>query len=130
MLRAQETGGCSNVVHCFIEATLKHSKAPGAVRASKKRYPFLRPVISRGCQVLFITRGGEGREDKNKDRKLREAKAEARKRGLIARSCARVGRKDVVGEVKGIEVMGVLFAGRGARERGGRRLEIEVNSKR
>ena len=39
-----------DVVRCFIEATLKHSKAPGAVRASKKRYPFLRPVISRGCQ--------------------------------------------------------------------------------
>ena len=40
------------------------------------------------------------------------------------------GRKDVVGEVKGIEMMGVLVAGRGARERGGRRLEVEVNSKR
>ena len=39
-----------DVVRCFIEATLKHSKAPGAVRASKKRYPFLHPVISRGCQ--------------------------------------------------------------------------------
>ena len=40
----------TSVVRCFIKATLKHSKAPGAVRASKKRYPFLRPVISRGCQ--------------------------------------------------------------------------------
>ena len=36
------------------------------------------------------------------------------------------GRKDVVGEVKGIEMMGVLVAGRGARERGGRRLEVIV----
>ena len=44
------------------------------------------------------------------------------KRGLVARSCARSGRKDVVGEVKGIEMMGVLVAGREARERGGRRL--------
>ena len=44
------------------------------------------------------------------------------KRGLDARSCARSGRKDVVGEVKGIEMMGVLIAGRGARERGDRRL--------
>ena len=52
------------------------------------------------------------------------------KRGLIARSCARVGRKDVVGEVKGIEMMGVLGTGRGTRERGGRRLEVEVHSKR
>ena len=38
------------------------------------------------------------------------------KMGLVARSCARVGRKDVVGEVKGIEMMVVLGAGRGARE--------------
>ena len=30
------------------------------------------------------------------------------KRGLDARSCARSGRKDVVGEVKGIEMMGVI----------------------
>ena len=52
------------------------------------------------------------------------------KRGLVARPCARSGRKDVVGEVKGIEMMGVLVAGRGARERGARRLEVEVNSKR
>ena len=63
--------------------------------------------------------------------KLREAKAEALKRGLVARSCARSGRKDVVGEVKGIEMMmGVLVAGRGARERGDRRLEVKVDSKR
>ena len=32
---------------------------------------------------------------------LRKAKAEALKRGLVARSCARSGRKDVVGEVEG-----------------------------
>ena len=79
--------------------------------------------------MTFVTRrGAEGREDKNKDRKLREAKAEARKRVLVACSCARVGRKDVVGEVKGVEVMGLLVAGRGARERGGRRLEVEITS--
>ena len=52
------------------------------------------------------------------------------KRGLVTRSCAWSGSKDVVGEVKGIEMMGMLGAGRGARERGDRRLEIEVNSKR
>ena len=62
--------------------------------------------------------------------KLREAKADARKRGVVARSCARAGRKDAVGEVKGIEMMGVHVAVRGTRERGGRRLEVEVNSKR
>jgi hypothetical protein len=36
----------------------------------------------------------------------------------------------VVREVKGIEKMSMLGAGRGARERGGRRLEVEVNAKR
>ena len=35
----------------------------------------------------------------------------------------------MVREVKGIEKMSILGAGRGARERGGRRLEVEVNSK-
>ena len=35
----------------------------------------------------------------------------------------------MVREVKGIEKMSMLGAG-GARERGGRRLEVEVNSKR
>ena len=38
---------------------------------------------------------------------------------LDARSCASTGRKDVVREVKGIEKMSMLGAGRGARERGG-----------
>ena len=36
----------------------------------------------------------------------------------------------MVREVKGIEKMSMLGAGRGPRERGGRRLEVEVNSKR
>ena len=49
-LREAKADDDDDVVRCFIEATLKHSKAPGAVRASKKRYPFLHPVISRGCQ--------------------------------------------------------------------------------
>ena len=52
------------------------------------------------------------------------------KRGLVERSCARTGRKDVVREVKGEEMMCVLVAGRGARERGLRRLEVKVDSKR
>ena len=80
--------------------------------------------------MTFITQGGEGRGEKIRRGKLRKAKAEALKRGLVARSCARSGRKDVVGEVKGIEMMGVLIAGRGARERGSRRLQVEVHSKR
>ena len=36
-------------------------------------------------------------------------------RGLVARACARVGGKDVVVEVKGVDVMGVQVACRGAR---------------
>ena len=74
--------------------------------------------------MTFITRGGEGREDKNKDRKATKSEGICPEGVLVAPSCARVGRKDVVGEVKGIEVMGVLVAGREARERGGRRLEV------
>ena len=39
-----------------------------------------------------------------------------------------------MGEVKGVEMMGVLVASRGARKRGGRGLEVEImlqiNSKR
>ena len=80
------------------------------------------PVVRLMMMMTFITQGGEGRGEKIRRGKLRKAKAEALKRGLVARSCARSGRKDVVGEVKGIEMMGVLIAGRGARERGSRRL--------
>ena len=40
------------------------------------------------------------------------------------------GEEGCVREVKGIEKMSMLGAGRGAWERGGRRLEVEVNSKR
>jgi len=48
---------------------------------------------------------------------------------LLARSCA-TGGEDVVGEVKGVEEVGVRFACRGARSRGDRRSEIEVDPKR
>ena len=81
--------------------------------SKRLRIPTIRSILR--CQMIIRS-----------FRLLREAKAEA----LVAHLCARVGRKDVVGEVKGIEMMGVLGAGRGARERGGRRLEVEVNSKR
>ena len=47
---------------------------------------------------------------------------------LHARSCA-MGGEDVVGEVKGVEEVGVGFACRGARSRGDRRSEIEVDPK-
>jgi hypothetical protein len=41
-----------------------------------------------------------------------------------------MGGEDVVGEVKGVEEVGVGFACRGARSRGDRRSEIEVDPKR
>ena len=47
---------------------------------------------------------------------------------LHARSRA-MGGEDVVGEVKGVEEVGVCFACRGARSRGDRRSEIEVDPK-
>jgi len=49
-------------------------------------------------------------------------------RVLLARSCA-MGGEDVVGEVKGVEEVGMRFACRGARSRGDRRSEIEVDPK-
>ena len=42
----------------------------------------------------------EAEEMRINTEKLREAKADARKRELVARSCARVGRKDVAGEAR------------------------------
>ena len=51
------------------------------------------------------------------------------RRVLLARSCA-MGREDVFGEVKGVEEVGLRFACRGARSRGDRRSEIEVDPKR
>ena len=46
------------------------------------RSPLGHYVASYAADAVYYPRG-EGREDKNKDRKLREAKAEARKRGLV-----------------------------------------------
>jgi len=51
------------------------------------------------------------------------------RRVLLACSCA-MGGEDVVGEVKGVDEVGVGFACRGARGRGDRRSEIEVDPKR
>jgi hypothetical protein len=60
--------------------------------------------------------------------KIREAKATTLKRVLLARSCA-MWAKDVVGEVKGVDEVGVRVECRGARSRGDRRSEIEVDPK-
>jgi len=57
--------------------------------------------------------------------KLREAKATTLMRVLLARSCV-TGGEDVVGEVKGVDEVGVRVACREARSRGVRRSEIEV----
>jgi len=62
--------------------------------------------------------------------KLRDAKSTTLRRVLLARSCA-VGRsEDVVGEVKGVEEVGVRVACRGAQSRGDRRSENGVYPKR
>ena len=55
--------------------------------------------------MTFITQGGEGRGKTNKKRKATKSKGRALKRGLVARSCARSGRKDVVGEIRTIATM-------------------------
>ena len=46
---------------------------------------------------------------------------------LIARLCANVGGKEVVGQVEGEEQMGVRVTSRGARDGGGRRKEVELS---
>ena len=69
--------------------------------------------------MTFITRVGEGLEDA-KIEKLLEAKPRTLSTVLIARSCARVGKKDVVGKIKSAYLMGVRVAGRGGRNRGDR----------
>ena len=48
----------------------------------------------------LITRGSEGREEKNKDRTATRSEGRGLEESAIARSCASVGGKDVVGEVK------------------------------
>jgi len=61
--------------------------------------------------------------------KLREAKSTTLRRVLLACSCA-MGGEDVVGEVKGVDEVGVRFVCRGVRSGGDRRSEIEVDPKR
>ena len=81
--------------------------------------------------MRFITRRGEGQGKTKKERKATKSKGRGLEEGASrALMGPESGRKDVVGEVKGVEMMGVLGAGRGARERGSRRLEVEVHSKR
>ena len=76
--------------------------------------------------ICLLPEGAKAEKIRIKTEKLREAKADARKRVLVARSCARAGRKDVVGEVKGVEMMGVLLRaeGRGREGAEGRRLRL------
>lgn len=60
--------------------------------------------------------------------KLPEAKARTLSRESIECSCARVGGTDAVGENRGVELMGVLVACKGARNRGDRQKEeVGVN---
>ena len=59
--------------------------------------------------MMFITEGAEGRGKTNKKRKATKSKGRGLKRGLVARSCARLGRKDVVREIRSIDTMGRQF---------------------
>ena len=52
------------------------------------------PEMMMMMMMTFITGRGEGQGKTKKERKLRKAKAEAWKRGLVARSCASTGRKE------------------------------------
>ena len=80
--------------------------------------------------MTFITRGGDGLEDTNKDRKATRSEGMSLK-GSASRALMRQGgEEDVLGEVKGVDVMGVRVSGRRARDRGDRRKEVEVNNKR
>jgi hypothetical protein len=55
---------------------------------------------------IFITEAGEGRTRSLSSGKLREAKATTLRRVRLACSCA-MGGTDVVGEVKGVDELGV-----------------------
>ena len=65
----------------------------------------------------------------NNAEKLQEAKVTTLRRVLLARSCARVGER-MCGRGRGHRFGGVRVAGRGTRNRGDRREEVEVNPKR
>ena len=62
-------------------------------------------VVRQDDEDVYYPKRRRPREDEEVRGKLRKAKAEAWKRGLVARSCASTGREDVVREVKGIEKM-------------------------
>ena len=91
---------------------------------------FRRVRLTTDDDDVYYPKGRKPREDEKGEESYEKQRQRPGGRGLDARSCASTGRKDVVREVKGIEKMSMLGAGRGARERGGRRLEVEVNAKR
>ena len=68
-------------------------------------------LTSPRAEARLLPKGAKAKGIRVKRVKLRKAKAEAEKRGLVARSCARSGRKDVVGEVQGIEMMEACVGG-------------------
>ena len=58
-----------------------------------------------GFQKVHIRNFKFGRGKTNKKREATKSEGRGLEEELDARSCARSGRKDVVGEVKGIEMM-------------------------
>jgi hypothetical protein len=65
-----------------------------------------------GVCVCLSTSASHAAYVLNGEVKLREAKATTLRRVLLARSCA-MGGEDVVGEVKGVDEVGMRFACRG-----------------
>jgi|AACY02.9.fsa_nt_gi hypothetical protein len=60
--------------------------------------------------MTFITQGGEGQGDTSKESEATKSKGRGLEEGASRALMARSGRKDVVGEVKGVDLMGVLVA--------------------
>ena len=76
-------------------------RLPGRYVQARSAIPFF--LIEGGS--LLLPKGAKAEGRRIRRGKLRKAKAEALKRGLVARSCARSGRKDVVGEFRTIATM-------------------------
>ena len=66
--------------------------------------------------MTFINRGGEGREDKNKDRKATGSEGRGPEESASRALMRQGGGEGCGGRGKGVKVIGALVAGRGARE--------------
>ena len=82
------------------------------------------PPLPKRDRDIYCKVGRRPKKIANPVEKLREAKATTLRRVRLARSCA-MGAKDVAGEVKDVDELGVKVArGRGAEGIGGARLSL------